>query len=82
MIEVKVGERVSDLISRLENKRILSNDAVEHVLDQNQLQINFGFLPNKATGTKALEGIFVPGLYEFDNLIANPQNDEYIYINN
>lgn len=82
IIEVKVGERISDLISRLEKKRILSNNAVEHVIDQNQLHINFDFLPNKDLGTKALEGIFIPGFYEFDNLIANPQNNEYTYINN
>ena len=33
IIEVRAGERVSDLISRLEDKSILSKDAVEQILN-------------------------------------------------
>ena len=79
IIEVRVGERISDLISRLENKSILSNDAVEQILDENESLNLFDFVQYKAKGTTPLEGIFIPGLYEFDNLTLNPKNYDYIY---
>jgi uncharacterized YceG family protein len=83
IIEVRVGERVSDFISRLNNKSILSNDAVEQILNENESLKLFDFVPyNKTKGAIALEGIFVPGFYEFDNLTPNPQNKNHIYINN
>jgi cell division protein YceG involved in septum cleavage len=63
IIEVRVGERVSDLISRLYKKSILSKDAVEQILNENESLNLFDFVPIKGKGTIALEGIFVPGLY-------------------
>mgnify|MGYP001998077346 CR=1 FL=1 len=82
IIEVRVGERVSDFIQRLNNKRILSNHAVEQILNENESLKLFDFVPYKTKGTIALEGILVPGLYEFDNLTSNPQNEEHIHVNN
>ena len=57
IIEVRVGERVSDFISRLNNKSILSNDAVEQILNENESLKLFDFVPyNKTEGSIALEG--------------------------
>ncbi|MGY8954416.1 MAG: endolytic transglycosylase MltG, partial [Flavobacteriales bacterium] len=65
-------------MSRLYKKSILSKDAVEQILNENESLNLFDFVPIKGKGTIALEGIFVPGLYEFDNLTINPQNEDYI----
>jgi UPF0755 protein len=62
--EVKVGERVSDLFSRLEKDGITTANDLSEIFNSGVFDSSFKFLPSHIDGVIRLEGIFVPKTYE------------------
>ena len=67
-IEVIIGERLSDLIEKLEERELISKKAVEELINSGVFNDKYDFVPNHVNGLLRLEGLIAPGLYSVYDL--------------
>ena len=63
MIEVKVGERISDFVKRLENKKLTSKEALIVLINKGVFNDKYNFIPAHVNGLLRFEGLIKPGIY-------------------
>ena len=70
-IEVFPGERICDLVSRMEKKGFFSSGSFEKASENFHLSFFYQGRPPPVHDSRRLEGLFVPGSYRIRNLIKN-----------